>query len=65
MRNRGQNYLLFCNCVLRKRGRWKENKEKTKRSRGSMCIKHSDSILKNKFAMLRDSAEGQNLSGRF
>ena len=29
------------------------------------CISNRDSFLKNKFAVLSDSAEGQNLPGRF
>ena len=43
---------------------WEEkvSGNRTKRSRRSLCIKHRDSFLKNKFAMLSDFAEsGFNL----
>lgn len=53
------------NSVLGKRGGWKENKERAKRSGQNMCMKHRDSILKNKFAILSSFVEGQNLSGWF
>ena len=39
--------------------------KRTKKSRGNLKIKHRDSCLKTKFAMLSDSEEYQNLSGRF
>ena len=52
----------FFNCVLGGRGEWKENNERTKKSGGSLCIKHRDSLSKNKFAVLRNFAKGQNLS---
>ena len=37
--------------------------KRTKKSGENLCIKHIDSLLKNKFGMLGDSVEGQNLSG--
>ena len=39
--------------------------KRTKRCRGSLRIKDRGSFLKNKFAMLGDSAKNQNLSGWF
>ena len=51
--------------VLGKRGGWKKNKERAKRSGKNLCMKHRDSFLKNKFAMLSGFVEGQNLSGWF
>ena len=64
LREQGQNNLLFLfSCVLGGKVGWEENKVRTKRSRRSLCIKHRDSFMKNKFAMLSDSAEGQNLGG--
>ena len=60
----GPGQKLF-NCVLRGEVGWKENKERTKRSRKNLCIKHRGSFLKNKFTMLSGLVEGQNLSGWF
>ena len=48
-------YIFFFSCVLRE----KVSKRK------SLCIKNKHSFLKNKFAMLSDSKEGQNLSKWF
>ena len=45
---------IFFSCVLGGRSEWKENNERTKKSGGSLCIKHRDSLSKNKFAMLRN-----------
>ena len=52
------------NLVLKKKEGGGEEK-RTKSSEKNLCIKHRDSFLKNKFAVLSDFAEGQNLSGRF
>ena len=63
----GARAKLYCffSCILGGKDGWEENKKRTKRSRRSLCMKHRDSLLKNKFATLNDSAEGQNLSGWF
>ena len=60
LRERGQN--IFFSCVL---GGRKENKKGTERSRKILCIKHRDSFLKNKFAVLRGFVEGQSMSALF
>ena len=36
--------------------------ERTKKSKGSLCIKHGNFFLKKEFSMLSDFAEGQDLS---
>ena len=48
-------FLFFFSCVLGE----KVGKKK------SLCIKHKDSFLKNKFVLLSNSTEGQNLSKWF
>ena len=57
--DRGQIFLII---LLGGRCEWKDNNERTKKSGGSLCIKHRDSLSKNKFVMLRNFAKGQNLS---
>ena len=48
-------FFFFFSCVLGE----KVGKKK------SLCIKHKDSFLKNKFVLLSNSTEGQNLSKWF
>ena len=51
----------FFNCVLGGGGGSKENKERSKGSRGILCTKQKDCFLKNNFDMINDSAKGQDL----
>ena len=52
--------IYFLKLCIRER-RWVEREQK--KSRGSLRIKHRDSFLKNKCAILSDSVQDQNLSG--
>lgn len=55
----------FLNCVLERGSGWKENKKRLQNGVEGAWALSVETLLKNKFVMLSDSAEGQDLSAWF